>query len=454
MSRPEKPNVTQSKPEGAVSSAVNLPAVLDKSGPLIDALVTVFKVPRDVLAPNDQIEHTWSQLPRVLMRIPPELRTQEFARMCVAVSCGLFDSAVNYVWNSTIAALRAKVRHFGLSVIAQIKRKPFEEKHLLELTDADLIALCLELNIITQEGFFFLDQCRDIRNNYSAAHPSGAMVDDHELISFLNRCTKYALERQIVPKGVDAQGFISALKANRFSADQKQKWVADLHATHDAQRRLLFGMLHGIYCDPASAEDTRLNSLGVVQECLDKMTGEIQSDLIDQHQAYASTGDTPRLTASRQFFERLGLLQMLNESERHSIISSACKNLLQAHQGFNNFYNEPPFAERLAELVRQGAVPRSAQYEFVTTTLACAVGNPYGYSWGAERFYQVMVTGFSQNEIKIMFEATSDNSYLATKLKQYASCKERFGAFAKLIDPNSVPTPVKAPYRKWIEGKA
>jgi hypothetical protein len=35
------------------------------------------------------------------------------------------------------------------------------------------------------------------------------------------------------------------------------------------------------------------------------------------------------------------------------------------HNGFNNFYNEPPFADRLAGLAAQYRVPESAQYEFV-----------------------------------------------------------------------------------------
>ena len=92
--------------------------------------------------------------------------------MCVAVSTGLFDSAINYIWNATILHLRDRVREFGLPVVGQIQQQDFEEAHLLDLQDSELLDLCLKLNLITEDGFFFLDQCRAMRNNFSAAHPS------------------------------------------------------------------------------------------------------------------------------------------------------------------------------------------------------------------------------------------------------------------------------------------
>ncbi|KST66217.1 hypothetical protein BC008_24915 [Mastigocoleus testarum BC008] len=46
--------------------------------------------------------------------------------MCVAVSVGLFDSAINYTWNASILKLREKVKNFGLPIVAQILQKDFE----------------------------------------------------------------------------------------------------------------------------------------------------------------------------------------------------------------------------------------------------------------------------------------------------------------------------------------
>lgn len=104
----------------------------------------------------------------------------------------------------------------------------------------------------------------------------------------------------------------------------------------------------------------------------------MRSDIIDRHSEYLAKGDTQRHAASQQFFEKLGLLNLLNESERHALVSNAVKRLWTVHQSFNNFYNEPPFAERLRILSKQGGIPETAQEEYVQTVVGCYVGDPYG----------------------------------------------------------------------------
>ena len=153
-------------------TTVALPALPEQMLPAILSLTQALGIPREVLAPDDEIIHAWRNLPRELQGIPGELRGELIARMCVAVSTGLFDGAINYIWNATILHLQQRVRDFGLPVVAQILQKDFEEKHLVDLQDSELIDLCLKLNLITEDGFFFLDQCRNTRNNFSAAHPA------------------------------------------------------------------------------------------------------------------------------------------------------------------------------------------------------------------------------------------------------------------------------------------
>ena len=68
--------------------------------------------------------------------------------------------------------------------------------------------------------------------------------------------------------------------------------------------------------------------------------GEALVHLSDRQPFLARPADA----ASQQFFERLGLISLLGDTEVHSLITSAAKNLLSVHNAFNNFYNEPPFA--------------------------------------------------------------------------------------------------------------
>jgi hypothetical protein len=174
------------KTQSAAFPSVDLPDVSPLASPLLKQLTAALGVPRDVVATDDQIDHAWSQLPRLIKRIPPGLRDQRIVKMCVAVASGLFDAAINYVWNAAVVELRQKVRRFGIAVVPQVlDDKSFDEDSLIDLKDAELLDLCLKLNLIDDDDFFFLDQCRATRNSFSAAHPAEGIVDEDEFLAFL-----------------------------------------------------------------------------------------------------------------------------------------------------------------------------------------------------------------------------------------------------------------------------
>lgn len=430
---------------------VALPALPSTVLPAITELAASLGIPRDALASDEEIECAWRDLPRELRQIPADLRGELIARMCVAVSTGLFDGAMNYVWNAAILQLRIKVSNFGLAVVAQIKQRDFEEQHLLELQDSRLLELCLKLNIVDEDGFFFLDQCREVRNNFSAAHPTLGKINDREFTTFLNRCVRYALADSSSPRGVDISAFISAVKGQRFNNNQCQIWIQRLIETHNAQRQMLAGMAHGIYCDPNTSEPARLNALDLCGGLKQAFTAAIRSDLINKHSEYVANGEEEKHSASLQFFEKLGMLPLLNESEQHFVFSRSVERLWNAHSGMNNFYNESPFAERLLELSQQGAVPETVQEQFVQTVVCCRVGNGYGIANAAVSSYNQMIEGFSPREIATMIRSAEvKNNPLGIRLANNSSCKRNFRNVLGLIDSASIPSGVRADYEKLI----
>jgi hypothetical protein len=89
---------------------VNLPALIPTTAAALGEITTALRIPREMLPPDQQIEAAWAALPRLLNEIPAAYRTQHHARMCTAVSSGLFDAGINYAWNAAILRLRDRVR--------------------------------------------------------------------------------------------------------------------------------------------------------------------------------------------------------------------------------------------------------------------------------------------------------------------------------------------------------
>jgi hypothetical protein len=438
-------------PSSVFPSAVSLPNISTQSSSMLAKLTTALGVPRGVLASEEQIQHAWSQLPRLLKEIPPDLRDTRIVKMCVAVASGLFDAGINYVWNAAVVELREKVRRFGIAVVPQVlDDKSFDEDSLLDLKDAELLDLCLKLNLIGNDDFFFLDQCRATRNSFSVAHPAEDVVDEYEFLNFLRRCQKHALSSARNPKGVDTRAMLMALKAACFKKDQREEWERRVRETYDAQRELIFVMLHGIYCDAMSGEEARLNALSICEAFSDEFSPKTRSALVDRHQEYKAKGDEARQKASVQFFESLGQVSLLTDAEVHSIFTSASRKLLSVHNGWDNFHNEPPFAERLARLKRKSSVPATAQPTFVEAVVTAATGNPYGISHGAKPHYGETVKSFSPNEAKLMLEMSKGPSLVASRVSSNKKCDQRFRDLVRLVDPKSVPTLSMRLYNKWL----
>jgi hypothetical protein len=204
------------------------------------------------------------------------------------------------------------------------------------------------------------------------------------------------------------------------------------------------------------SEEARLNALALGKHFAPEFTASTKSQMIDRHSGYRQAGDKDRHPASQRFFGQLSLLNVLDETEKHSMISHAAKRLLSVHQGYDNFYNEPPFAQRLAELTSDVAVPATAREEFVSAVVTCAIGNQYGSSNAAEVYYEQMVKSFTPAEVEALLNLIQKQNVISIRIKSFPRCRAAFKGLLKKIDAQSVsvkhkritqPTPPKTSVR-------
>lgn len=427
-----------------METKVKLPDVQKATLPAIKEIITSVCSSGNVVASDENIQYAWFNLPREIAVIPDELRDELLARMCVAISVGLFDGAINYIWNASIQNLRNKVNNFGLNVISTVMDINLDEKKLAEIKDAELLTLCLKLNLISEDGYYFLSQNRDMRNNFSVAHPSSSLIDDRELITFISRCAKYALGNDINLHGIDVNEFTKIVKGSAFNEDQYKEWNRRIVNTNESQRNFILIMLYGIYCDPSSGQESRTNAINLSLSLKENFTANFISDLLNKHCEYQAKGKEDRLKASQVYFKDLGMISFLSEAERHSIISSACERLESTHLAYGNFYNEPPFAERLLDVVKDTDIPETAKIQYVTTVVMCYVGNRYGTCTQAIDYYEKMIKDFTPKENDILLRLVKTKNVVADRIKSYPRCKEMYKNAVKLIN-EEVLTPSQKP---------
>ncbi len=167
----------------------NLVAYLDHLGLPKDAVLSEVEQRRRVIA----------NLPDVVMLLTESARGTALylSKFIAACGAGLFDAALNFLWNETVVCLRDRVARFDLnyfydSVVSDsAKRKSYRTADdLAKLDDWELIRGCRETGIISDIGFRHLDYIRDMRNWASAAHPNQHELSGLQLITWRNLSTR------------------------------------------------------------------------------------------------------------------------------------------------------------------------------------------------------------------------------------------------------------------------
>lgn len=439
--------------EVIINQRPQLPEVIDENLNSIGKILDTFHLPREILANNEEIVYAWRELPRELVRIPEELRDGLIARMCVAVSVGLFDGAINYIWNAVVLNMRTRVINYGLKYVGQIYDKEFEERHLNEMTDKDLLNLCYKLELLSEEGYFLLNQCREIRNNFSSAHPSIALIDDRELITFISRCCKYGISEDYLRQGINISELIDVIKEGELSDDAITEWSNRIKETFSAQRAMIVTTLHGLYCSSDSKEEVRINCLTICENVKTAFDDKVRVEIVNQHNNYISKNKEDKIGTSRAFFRRLEIIDLLDDREKHAIINKSCKLLENIHFSYNNFYNEPPLAEELYNITKGTEVPKTIKKYFVETVLICYIGNRYGVSTGAVDYYREIIKNFSPMEIGYLLTLQEDSDEIKYLVNNYRNCKDRFIEGLGLINKKSMSPQQKALYNKIIKDK-
>lgn len=432
-----------------MSSTINLPTLKEvDSEDIVTKIISSLNFPRKVLASNDDIETVWNTLKPEFNKIKLEYRHEMLARMVVAIRVGLFSSAVNEMWNTTIQVLRDKIRAFGLVEASQFLSTTLDEKKFKELKDKELLDISVELGLLSEDSYFFLNYCREIRNNYSAAHPANSMLDGAELNYFIHQCIKQVLSNEVLFVGFRSDEFFATIKASKLDKEAQTELSDRIKKTNDLQKTAILKAIFANYVDERNDEFIRQNCLDLSRLNWEYFSEQAKSEIVVLFSGYLIQDNTKKQYA-KLYFEKVGALDLLPKDEQVAIVSKIIKQLESIHFDMNNFYNETAFAERLAGFGK--TIPAQIIKDFVYVISLCFVGNQYGTSNTAEKYYQQILRNFTVREIDKLFDLISEDNYLRYRLKNFRRCQNKFKELLTLLNAESIPSKWKSTYEKILK---
>jgi hypothetical protein len=431
-------NLTIQGHQGEITNIIN------NSNNMHLAVLSSLGLPIDnVLSSLDERKVAIANLPFILDKLLPNQISDAYylSKFFVAVATGLFDAALNYLWDETIKQLRIRIingdiKYFFDVVISDDKRKNFSSpEDLLKLDDYDLIKGALQIDLISQLGYKHLDYIRYMRNWASAAHPNQAELTGLNLVSWLEICIKEVISTPPSSILIQINRLLFNVKNTIVDVSQAETISGFFTELNNDKADALAKGLFGIYIDSKTSQQARANINLLAPDLWIIISDEVKYEFGLRYATFIANGDNQSANNAKQFLELVDGLSYLPDSVKTPQIRSAIENLVVAHNNINNFYNEPPFARQLLNIIgKHGSIPNQLIYQYTKSIVTVFMTNGNGVCWSAEPLYIELIKNFNAKQAFIALTSFTDEK-IKSKL-QFPLCMEKFIEMMNYLQPN------------------
>ncbi len=397
----------------------------------------------NVLVPVQERQRVISNLPDVIGSIDLIKRTESLyiSKFIAACAAGLFDAALNFIWDETVVNLRKKVVRFDLeyfydSVITDTARrsKLRGEEDLVKIEEWELVRGCHVTGILSDIGYRHLDYIRDMRNWASAAHPNQNELTGLQLISWLETCLREVIAKDPEPAAIEVKRFLHSIRSQILTEQDAQHIRVGMERLPIDIIKSLLRAIFGMYTADNTSIQIKTNIRLIAAKCWTLAPDDTRYECGFRFTTFAANGENVRKALAHEFLHGVGGLGYLSP-DALAVEMSACINaLFSAHSGFNNFHNEPAHARNLlAYAPVNGQIPESVRVPYVKTLTMARIGNGYGVSDMAMSNYQAMISRFGEEEFKEFVKLVTDRQFQARLALR--NCSSRFKELATSFLP-------------------
>jgi hypothetical protein len=354
------------------------------------------------------------------------------SKFTAACAVGLFDAALNFLWDETIASLRQKaaridLEYFFSSVVTDQNRRSKLQtaEDLVKLEDWELVRGCQLTGILSDIGFKHLEYIRDMRNWASAAHPNQNQLTGLQVVSWLETCIKEVIGKEPSGAAIQIRLLLQNIRLRELTTPDVNPIIANIRNLPLEMDSSLLRTIFGMYTDPNMAASAKNNIKLIAKAVWERAPDERRYEVGLKYDTFAANADITRRDSAKEFLDIIGGMSYLPKETLARELEEKIQNLLTAHYGMNNFYNEPSHAKILFELVpKTGLIPQAVRGIYVKTIILCRIGNLYGISWAATDLYDELISRFQEAEIQQVAGLLMDKE-VSSRL-QYNVCAKRF----------------------------
>ena len=368
-------------------------SIAEFNEPLSNLLIHIGLPIENVLRPIEERRKVIFALESTLEILPIEQRQKAYylSKFTVAITVGLFDGALAFLWDETIKALRHLIVTFDLEYfysvageLASRYKKLNGEEDLEAISDYDLLDICRRMGLINDVNFKRLEYVNYFRNHASSAHPNENEVSGMDMLNFLDNCLRYAITAVPDISVVNVKRFLDNVRKNSIPAEDFQHIGNDIAKQPQERIDDLLLTLFGNYCSPTIEQNVIENIEGLAIYIWNCSTEDTKYKVGAKFGLYRLNGDVHRKDATQKFLEVVDGLGFKDEDSLAAELLDKLENLKSVHFSGMNFYNEYSHAKSIDNSLSNRGIPTASRKMFVKVISMCYAGNGMGYKKGVD----------------------------------------------------------------------
>lgn len=406
----------------------------------------------EVFVDVDERHTMLANVPGVLARLDETTlgRSYYISKMIAAAAVGLFDAALNYLWDELVNELRRRVAGFDLKYFydiaagsSDLRRHLKDESDLSKVEDVSLLRAALEIGLLTDVGYQRLDHIRFMRNHASAAHPNQVTLTGLDLVNWLQICIREVITTPPDTVTATTGRLLANIKKERLDPEAVRDAALFFDQLPRDRADTLANGFFGLYTAPDRSPIVADNVRVLWPRLWPFVSEDARRNLGLRHARARAIAETNFATAARELIDLVDGAAYLTEEVRAVEMSEAIDELSAAHNGMNNFYNEAAPARRLAHLVGdQGAIPAAVATPYVRTLVKVYLGNGYGVAWAALPTYQALLQQLDGAAAGAALRLFTDPVYASVLTTQNA--RTRWAELLDILEPKLTSTTDRA----------
>lgn len=353
-------------------------------------------------------------LPRTIKGLSSETKRDAIylSKFVASTAIGLYDAALNYLWNEVVVSLRAKVNIYGLDLFfdaaigGELRETYSTFEDLSSIKDNTLIDTCRKLELISDLLHEKLKHILYMRNNIGASHPTGEDIRTLELLGWLETCVKDVIDDKPSEAALFIQQLVVNLKNEDLILDESrlEQILENLQKQHTRISGNLLVTLFSIFTKRNTSPDVKANILKLAPIVWETSPENKRYEVGFKLDQYSINLEEELLSLGNSFLEKCDGINYKSEGTRSREINELLNRLLDVHHSFDNFHHEVPIIKQIRKYITEETeILTNVEDKLIKTILICRIGNGkwycQGVSPGGKPVYNELIRLFNSRQV-------------------------------------------------------